>query len=252
MSARFGVVGSGWRTQFFLRLAPLVPADLTVTGVVTRTAQRGAQIQAEWDEPAFRTHADLAATAKSDFVVASVPWPVTPQVTTDAVHRGLHVLAETPPAPDAAGLRELWNAVGTSGHVKVAEQYLLMPGHAARRAVLREGVIGQVTSVQVSSTHLCHATSMIRNISAPGSSRRPSSPVRSRLRWSIRSRAPASPMPTWPSRPFCGTPGVGPAARGRSRTLPTEGWQDHLLGVAIEEAARTGTPVTTGREAWAD
>ena len=61
-AARFGVVGSGWRTQFFLRLARLAPADLTVTGVVSRTAQRGAQIEAEWDVPTFRTLADLAAT----------------------------------------------------------------------------------------------------------------------------------------------------------------------------------------------
>jgi hypothetical protein len=28
--------------------------------------------------------------------------------------------------------------------------------------------------------------------------------------------------------------------------------QDHLLGLAITEAARTGQPVTTTREAWAD
>ena len=167
-AARFGVVGSGWRTQFFLRLARLAPADLTVTGVVTRTAERGAQIEAEWDVPTFRTLPELAAATTSDFVVASVPWPVTPQVTADAVDLGLNVLAETPPAPDAAGLRELWNAVGATGRVQVAEQYLLMPGHAARLAVLREGAIGEVTSVQVSSTHLYHATSMIRHMLGAG------------------------------------------------------------------------------------
>jgi predicted dehydrogenase len=167
-AVRFGVVGSGWRTQFFLRLARMAPAHLTVMGVVSRTAERGAQIEAEWEVPTFRTLSDLAAATKSDFVVASVPWPVTPQVTTDAVELGLNVLAETPPAPDAAGLRELWDAVGASGRVQVAEQYLLMPGHAARLAVLREGVLGDVTSVQVSSTHLYHATSMIRHMLGVG------------------------------------------------------------------------------------
>src|SRR5918911_1479449 len=70
-AARFGVVGSGWRTQFFLRLARLAPAHLTATGVVTRTAERGAQIEAEWEVPTFRTLPDLAAATKSDFVVAS-------------------------------------------------------------------------------------------------------------------------------------------------------------------------------------
>jgi predicted dehydrogenase len=43
-----------------------------------------------------------------------------------------------------------------------------MPGHAARLALLEEGVIGQVTSVQVSSTHLYHATSMIRHMLGAG------------------------------------------------------------------------------------
>jgi predicted dehydrogenase len=78
------------------------------------------------------------------------------------VRLGARVLVETPPAPDLPGLRSLWEDVGGSGAVQVAEQYLLMPGHAARLAVVREGVIGEPTSVQVSSTHLYHAVSMIR------------------------------------------------------------------------------------------
>jgi predicted dehydrogenase len=167
-AARFGVVGSGWRTQFFLRLARMAPEHLAVTGVVTRSAERAAEIGAAWDVPMFRALPDLAAATKSDFVVASVPWSVTPQITTDAVALGLHVLAETPPAPDAAGLRQLWQAVGASRRVQVAEQYLLMPGHAARLAVLRQGILGDVTSVQVSSTHLYHATSMIRHMLGVG------------------------------------------------------------------------------------
>lgn len=167
-ATRFGVVGSGRRTQFFLRLARMAPEHLAVSGVVTRTPERGAEIEATWDVRTFRTLPDLAAAMKPDFVVASVPWSVTPKVTTEAVALDLHVLAETPPAPDAAGLRDLWQAVGASGRVQVAEQYLLMPGHAARLAVLREGIVGDVTSVQVSSTHLYHATSIIRHMLGVG------------------------------------------------------------------------------------
>ena len=165
---RFGAVGSGWRTRFFLRLAHMAPEHLAVTGVVTRTAERGEAVTAEWGVPTFRTIADLVAAQPPEFVVASVPWSVTPETTKEAVELGLRVLAETPPAPTAEGLRELWAAAGSGGQVQVAEQYLLMPGHAARLALLREGVIGDVTSVQVSSTHLYHATSMIRHMLAAG------------------------------------------------------------------------------------
>ena len=159
---RFAVVGSGWRTGFFGRAARAVPERLAISGVVTRTAERGQEVERDWGVPTFRTLADLVAAERPDFVVVSVPWAAAPRVTEEAVAAGLPVLAETPPAPDLPSLRQLWSAVGDSGLVQVAEQYMLMPGHAARLAVLTSGAIGEVTSVQVSSTHLYHAVSMIR------------------------------------------------------------------------------------------
>ena len=165
---RFGIVGSGWRGEFFLRLARLLPERLRVTGVVTRTESRGAAVTAEWGVPTFRTTAELLAHERPDFVIVSVPWPVTPEVTRELVAAGVPVLAETPPAPDLAGLRSLWADVGGSGLVQVAEQYLLMPGHAARLAVVRAGVLGEPTSVQISSTHLYHAVSLIRGLLGVG------------------------------------------------------------------------------------
>jgi predicted dehydrogenase len=52
--------------------------------------------------------------------------------------------------------------------VQVAEQYLLMPSHAARWAVVRAGGIGTPTQVQVSSTHQYHAVSIMRRILGAG------------------------------------------------------------------------------------
>ena len=85
-----------------------------------------------------------------------------PEVVADLVAAGAAVLTETPPAPDLAALRALWAEVGGTRRVQVAEQYLLLPGHAARLGLVRGGVIGTPTSVQVSSTHGYHAVSMIR------------------------------------------------------------------------------------------
>lgn len=160
--ARYGIVGSGWRTGFFLRLAQAMPERFAATGVVTRTAERGAEVEAQWGVPTFRTATELVAADRPDFVIVSVPWEAAPAVTVELVGLDVPVLSETPPAPDLAGLRELWAAVGGSGLVQVAEQYLMMPAHAARWEVVRTGTIGRPTSVQVSSTHLYHAVSMIR------------------------------------------------------------------------------------------
>jgi predicted dehydrogenase len=152
----FVVVGAGWRAEMFWRLAAGLP-DVECLGAVVRSPR----------ELPVRTFASLDEV-RPDFVVTAVSWGPNPGVIVDAVRRGLPVLSETPPAPDLAGLRELWAAVGDSGLVQVAEQYLLVPAHAARLAAVRAGVIGTPTQVQVSSTHQYHAVSLIRGFLGVG------------------------------------------------------------------------------------
>jgi predicted dehydrogenase len=152
----FVVVGAGWRAEMFWRLAAGVPG-LECLGAVVRSPR-------DLPVPAFASLDEV----RPDFVVTAVAWGPNPQVIVDAVGRGLPVLSETPPAPDSDGLRALWAAVGDSGLVQVAEQYLLVPAHAARLAAVRAGVIGTPTQVQVSSTHMYHAVSLIRGFLGAG------------------------------------------------------------------------------------
>jgi len=155
----FAVVGSGKRCRFFLRIAEAAPDHLRAIGVVSRSPERmGPGV------PAVRTLDELLAGERPDFVAAAVPWPQMPDVARAAVALGVPVLLETPPAPDLDGLRALWADVGGSGLVQVAEQYLLMPGHAARLAAVRAGTIGEPTAVHVCSTHLYHAVSLVRGL----------------------------------------------------------------------------------------
>lgn len=163
----FGVVGSGWRAEFFLRAARLMPDRFRCVGVVTRTAERGAEVERAWQVPTARTILELVAD-RPDFVVVSVPWPVTPEATRELVGLGVPVLAETPPAPDADGLRALWADVGASGLVQVAEHSPSMPQHQARIALVDEGLVGTPTSVQISSTHLYHAVGLVRRLLGTG------------------------------------------------------------------------------------
>ncbi|WP_328332461.1 Gfo/Idh/MocA family oxidoreductase [Kribbella sp. NBC_00382] len=165
---RYGIVGSGWRSEFFLRLAEVMPSRFAVSGVVTRTAERGQAVEGRWGVPAYRSVDSLLAAGRPDFVVVSVPWEVAPVVTAELVAEGIPVLTETPPAPSVEGLRELWSAVGGSGLVQVAEQNPFLPSHAAQLAVIRGGALGEVGSVQLSSTHLYHAVSVIRMLLGVG------------------------------------------------------------------------------------
>lgn len=158
----FGIVGSGWRSHFHLRMAAAAPDRLRVSGVVTQTAEEGEKVTARWGVPAYRTIAELLAAHRPEFVVAAVSWPSMPGVVRELVAAGVRTLAETPPAPELEGLRDLWTDVGHTGLVSVAEQYTLMPGHASRLALVRDGVVGAPTSVEVASTHLYHAVSLVR------------------------------------------------------------------------------------------
>ena len=160
--ARFGVVGTGWRAQFYLRLARLLPTELEAVGIVGHTPGAGEQAATRWDLPAYVSIEDLVASRRPEFIVSAVPWAVTPVVTQAAIALEVPILCETPPAPDLEGLRRLWQSVGASGLVQVAEQYPLMPSHASRLALARSGAIGKITSVQVSSTHGYHAVGLMR------------------------------------------------------------------------------------------
>ncbi len=156
----FALVGSGFRAQMFLKVAGEL-GTLRCAAAVARSPRR-------LDVPVFTSLDECLRGHSVDFVLVATPWSVTPGFIAAAVDRGLPVLAETPPAPDLAGLRALWSAVGGSGLVQVAEQYLMMPSHAARAALVATGAIGTPTQVQVSSTQQYHAVSLIRGLLAAG------------------------------------------------------------------------------------
>lgn len=152
--SRFAVIGSGFRSAIFWSVAAGLPG-VECVGVVSRRPR-------ELPVPCFGSVDELVTSGQVDFVVTSVPVAVTPSVIADCVSWGLPVLAETPPAGSSAEITALWREVGGAGLVQVAEQYHLMPLHAARWAAVQGGLLGRVSQVHVSSTQLYHAVSLVR------------------------------------------------------------------------------------------
>ncbi|MEO9236907.1 MAG: Gfo/Idh/MocA family oxidoreductase, partial [Jatrophihabitantaceae bacterium] len=161
---RLAIVGSGWRGQFFARLAAKLPAEVELVGGCVRRTELVTPTAASWQVPVHTSVTELVQRERPQLVVVCVGWQASPAVISELVGAGVRVLAETPPAPDTDGLRGLWQQVGGTDSVQVAEQYLLMPAHAARLELVRGGVIGRASSVQVSSTHTYHAVSLIRGL----------------------------------------------------------------------------------------
>jgi predicted dehydrogenase len=159
-TASIGLIGAGWRAEYFLRIARELPERFRVARVLVRTEGSATSVSEAWGVPATTSIDDFLAEAY-DFVVVSVPPAAAPGLIESVVAAGIPVLSETPPAPDVAALESLWAAVG-GAPVQVAEQYLFQPHHAARLSVLRSGVLGDVTSARVSTAHGYHGVSLLR------------------------------------------------------------------------------------------
>ena len=161
----FGVVGAGWRAEFFLRIATAAPELFAPPVVVARTPEKPGRFAAEWPCAVVGTVTEMLADRELDFVVTSVSWGANPGIVKDLVRRGVAVLSETPPAPDLAAMIELGQFVQQhKGRGCVAEQYYLQPYFAAVRRVIELDKIGTVSQAQVSAAHGYHGMSLIRKL----------------------------------------------------------------------------------------
>jgi predicted dehydrogenase len=65
----FAIVGSGWRAEFYLRVARACPEHFEVIGVSARNAQKRERLEKEWGVKTFSSVADLAGNTRPMFVV---------------------------------------------------------------------------------------------------------------------------------------------------------------------------------------
>jgi predicted dehydrogenase len=158
----FGIVGSGWRAEFFLRIAQARPDLFRVSGIVGRDYAKAAALAGRFATTAYANWQALLQARKPLFVVTSLPWEAAPVIMRELVTAGLPVLSETPPAPSTEALNALYTALGSSAPVQVAEQYAFQPHHAARLSFLYGGAIGPISHAQVSSAHGYHGINLLR------------------------------------------------------------------------------------------
>jgi predicted dehydrogenase len=163
----FGIVGAGWRAEFYFRIARALPDRFRIAGCLARTEAARARIKAEWNIRVVGTLDELLQE-HLDFVVTSVPWVASPPLLIELATRGVPVLAETPPAPDLEGLIQLRKDLPKNARIQVAEQYPFQPLHAARLALARSGKLGEVHQAQVSVAHGYHGIALIRRFLEAG------------------------------------------------------------------------------------
>lgn len=159
---RFGIVGSGWRSEFFLRVARELPERFDVVGLVTRSEDTGRRIRDIWGVRSFASIEDLVAATSPAFVVVSVPRDVAPQIIRRLAELRVPVLTETPPGPDIRALSSLYELVRQGAVVQVTEQYHLSPLLRAQLHLAASGRLGRVSQVLVAQCHDYHGVSIMR------------------------------------------------------------------------------------------
>lgn len=159
---RFGLIGSGWRAEFYIRIAKAVPAEFTLTSVLIRDAEKGKTFSEKFGVKVVNTLEELMQD-QPDFVVLSIKRGKVSDYLTELFRKGIPVLCETPPAESVEALNQLWvDYRELQGKIQVAEQYFVQPLYAAWYEAVREGLIGRVENINLSALHGYHGVSMIR------------------------------------------------------------------------------------------
>jgi len=162
MKIKFALYGSGWRSEFFLRVANALPERFEVVGLITRSAEKAEQLSSSFGVKCYQTAEELLLAEKPMFMVVSVAGSVNVDVSLDILRRGIPVLLETPPAGDMAQLLRFHSEIPGGAKIQVAEQYPLHPTHMARFAFLETGKLGATQHVQISFTHGYHGVALMR------------------------------------------------------------------------------------------
>lgn len=160
----FGILGGGWRAEFYLRIAKAMPDAFEVGEVWVRDAQKAREIEMKWGVKATSDLEGFLSRRAFDFAVVSLSRSIAGEYIVRLSEAGIPVLTETPPAESLESLRSLYLQTNRGRGVQVAEQFIRQPLHAARLAVVESGLLGGVSHVQVSAGHGYHGISLIRRL----------------------------------------------------------------------------------------
>ncbi|WP_042354372.1 Gfo/Idh/MocA family protein [Bacillus rubiinfantis] len=165
---RFGLIGSGWRAEFYIRIAKAVPEKFEVTDVLIRDKEKGEKFSQKFSVNVVNTLDDLMES-NPDYVVLSIKRGTVSDYCIDLFKKGIPVLCETPPGETVQALEELWEqAKKYNAKIQIAEQYFLQPLYTSWLKVVQDGKLGEIANINLSSLHGYHGVSMIRKFLSVG------------------------------------------------------------------------------------
>lgn len=158
---RFIIVGSGWRSLCYVRIAKALPDVFELGAMLCRTEEKAERMARE-NDIYTTTSIEECKAMKPDFVVVVVNKTSIADVSKEWMGYGFTVLCETPAALDTSTLNELWEIHNSGGKLVVAEQYIYDPMYDTQLKILKKGLIGEPSFLHISLAHEYHGASLMR------------------------------------------------------------------------------------------
>jgi len=163
---RFGMIGCGWRAEFFMRVAQELPDLFEVSRVLIRDPgkDKAKSFLSRWDVPTCGDLNELLQTRDMAFVLSTAQARSNPELLPVLAEHEMPTLCETPAGRNIDDMKSLYELVERGARIQVAEQLHMQPYHASRIALAHSGLLGKVSHANVSVCHGYHGISLIRRM----------------------------------------------------------------------------------------
>ena len=163
------IVGSGWRAEFFGRIARNYP-DLFRAIFLCRSEEKARPMRARTGLDAVLTE-DEALSFHPDFIVVAVARAHLVDVAERWIQRGFPVMVETPVGDTEENLNRLERLQAGGARIVCCEQYHRYPILSEGLRMIEAGALGAPHAVYISLAHDYHAASLIRRALGVGGER---------------------------------------------------------------------------------
>ena len=160
---RFAIVGSGWRSLFYVRIAKALPEEFELVGMLVRTPEKAQRLAREYQIPTTLREENIIER-KPDFIVSAVNKAGMWDTCKHWLELGFPVLSETPATLEEGRMEEIRKLVAQGAKYQVAEQYFLYPRYREMITLVESGLIGEPVSMTISCMHDYHCASVIRRL----------------------------------------------------------------------------------------
>ncbi len=165
---RLVIVGTGWRAQFYVRVAKALPELFDLVGI-GYYAESEREYAGKWGAPLYRDYMEMIRKEKPDMAAICVNRASGANLKTvsEIAGAGVTVLMETPPAdtlPDMIHFYEVCKGLP----IQVSEQYQFQPECAARIEIAKSGILGTVYQSRLNLPNGYHSASVHRKILGVG------------------------------------------------------------------------------------